>query len=31
MIPNNEYDEEVDEEQDYDFEEYEEPSKTYAM
>ena len=30
MIPNNEYDEEVDEEQDYDFEEYEEPSKTYA-
>lgn len=31
MIPNNEYDEDVDEEQDYDFEEYEEPSKTYAM
>ena len=30
MIPNNEYDEEVDEEQDYDFEEYEERRESSA-
>lgn len=31
MIPNNEYDEEIDEEQENDFQEYEEPSLTHAM
>lgn len=31
MIPNNEYDEEIDEDQENDFEEYEEPSLTHAM
>ncbi len=31
MIPNNEYDEEIDEEQESDFEEYQEPSFTHAM
>ena len=31
MIPNNEYDEEIDEEQENDFQEYEEPSLTHTM